>query len=333
VEVRAISLSVCLFQPDAASTVNAVIAAERAGLDAVWLPAVPMSFDPLTLLGTIAACTNRIAIGTGIVPTYPRHPATLVSQVLALAPFARDRLRIGIGNSHPFIIEGMLGVPFHPPLAHLREYVAVMRGLLEQGRVGFEGEFFRVHGELASPPVPVPIAVSALRAGMFRLAGEISDGAIAAWCPVPYLLGTALPELARGAQKAGRPRPPLIANVPIVWSSDGDAVRATAREALGMYLVAPAYVQMFQSAGFAIPDSRVPPDALIDSLFVWGTPAQIADRLRAIQRAGVDELMVTLHPASDPEKELDQAFKALGELCAEFRTAAARSARTPGGRP
>src|SRR5512136_1433718 len=110
-EVREISLSVAVFQPDVASTVNAVIAAERAGIDAVWLPAVPMSFDPLTLLGTIAASTRRIALGTGIVPTYPRHPAVLVSQVLAVAPFARDRLRIGIGNSHPFIVEGMLGIP------------------------------------------------------------------------------------------------------------------------------------------------------------------------------------------------------------------------------
>ena len=318
--MREISLSVCVFQPDAASTVSAVIAADRAGIDAVWLPAVPMSFDPLTLLGTIAASTRRIAIGTGIVPTYPRHPAVLVSQVLAIAPFARDRLRIGIGNSHPFIVEGMLGIPFHPPLDHLREYVAVVRDLLERGHTDFEGKYYRVHAELAGRPTPVPLAVSALRARMFRLAGEIADGALAAWCPVPYLLGTALPELERGARAAGRRRPPLVGNVPIVWSSDGTAVRAAARAALGMYLVAPAYVEMFRAAGFPIPDSRVPPDALIDSLFVWGTPAQIADRLRAIHRAGVDELMVTLHPASEPEKELEEAFKALGQLCAELRT-------------
>jgi probable F420-dependent oxidoreductase len=318
--VRAISLSVAVFQPDAASTVNAVIAAERAGIDAVWLPAVPMAFDPLTLLGTIAASTNRIAIGTGIVPTYPRHPAVLVSQVLAIAPFARDRLRIGIGNSHPFIVEGMLGLPFHPPLAHLREYVAVVRDLLERGRTDFEGKYFRVHAALAAPPTPVPLAISALRARMFRLAGEISDGALAAWCPIPYLLGTALPELERGARAAGRPRPPLVGNVPVVWSADGAAVRATARAALGMYLVAPAYVEMFRAAGFALPDGGVPPDALVDALFVWGTPAQIADRLRAIHRAGVDELMVTLHPTTEPEKELEAAFKALGGLCAELRT-------------
>jgi alkanesulfonate monooxygenase SsuD/methylene tetrahydromethanopterin reductase-like flavin-dependent oxidoreductase (luciferase family) len=317
--VREVSLSIAVFQPDAASTVSAVIQAERAGIDAVWLPAVPMAFDPLTLLGPIATSTNRIVIGTGIVPTYPRHPATLVSQVLSVAPFARDRLRVGLGSSHPFIVEGMLGLPFHPPLAHLREYLAVVRGLLEQGQIDFSGKYFRVRAALAAPPLRVPLPISALRARMFRLAGEISDGAIAAWCPIPYLLGTALPELARGARAARRPRPPLIANVPIVWSSDGAAVRAAGRAALGMYLIAPAYVEMFESAGFAIPDDRVPPDALIDALFVWGTPAQIADRLRAIRRAGVDELMVTLHPASDPEKEFAEALHTLGGLCRELR--------------
>jgi len=323
--VREISLGVAVFEPDAASTLNTVIRAERAGIDAVWLPTVPMAFDPMTLLGTIAACTNRIAIGTGIVPTYPRHPAVLVSQVLAVAPFARDRLRIGIGSSHPFIVAGMLGVPFEPPVAHLREYVAVMRGLLEQGKVDFDGKYYRVHAQLAGAPTRVPIPISALRARMFRLAGEIADGAVAAWCPIPYLLGTALPELERGARAAGRRRPPLVANVPVVWSSDGAAVRAAARAALGMYLIAPAYVEMFQAAGFAIPDSRVPPDSLIDSLFVWGSAAQIADRLRAIRRAGVDELMVTLHPASDPEKELAEAFHTLGALCHELRSSAPRT--------
>jgi probable F420-dependent oxidoreductase len=324
--VRAISLSVSVFQPDAASTVNAVLAAERAGIEAVWLPAVPMSFDPLTLLGHLTAITSRVVLGTGIVPTYPRHPATLVAQVLALAPFARDRLRVGLGTSHPFIVAGMLGLDFSPPIAHMREYVAVARELLESGKSRFSGRFFRVNAELAGAPLRVPLPISALRPRMFRLAGEIADGALSAWCPVPYLLGTALPELERGARAAGRPRPPLVANVPVVWSTDGAAVRAAARAALGMYLVAPAYAEMFRAAGFAIPDDRVPPDPLIDALFVWGTPQEIADRLREIRRAGIDELMVTLHPAADPAKEMGDAFQLLGQLSVEFR---AQSARPP----
>jgi alkanesulfonate monooxygenase SsuD/methylene tetrahydromethanopterin reductase-like flavin-dependent oxidoreductase (luciferase family) len=317
--VREISLSVAVFQPDPASTVQTAIAAEQAGIDALWFPAVPMGFEPLTLLGTIAARTDRIVIGTGIVPTYPRHPALLVSQVLSIAPFARDRLRIGVGSSHPFIIEGMLGIPFHPPIAHLREYLGVARGLLEAGKVELNGQYFSVRAQLAGPPTPIPLGVSALRARMFRLAGELADAALSGWCPIPYLLGTALPEMARGARTAGRPRPPLVAHVPVIWSTDGAAVREAARAALGLYLMAPAYAEMFQAAGFAIPPSRVPPDALIDALFVWGTPQQIGDRLRAVRRAGIEELMVTLHPAREPEKELAEALGALGTLNPDLR--------------
>lgn len=317
--MQAIGLSVTLFRPDPLSALQVVVEAERAGIDAIWLPAVPMSFDPLTLLAAAAVRTERIVLGTGIVPTYPRHPAALVSQALAVAALAPDRLRLGLGVSHPFIIAGLLGLPFHPPIPHLREYVTVVRGLLERGQVDFEGAYFKVHAQLAAPPTPLPIPISALRPRMFELAGEISDGAIAAWCPIPYLIEKALPALARGARAAGRARPPLIANVPIVMSEDRNAVRAAAREALGMYLIAPAYADMFRLAGFAIPADLVPPDPLIDALFAWGTPARVAERLRAVKRAGVDEVMITIHPARDPVKETAAAFEMLGSLCAELR--------------
>lgn len=317
--MQPIGLSVTLFRPEPEAALQAIVDAERAGVDSIWLPTVPMSFDPLTLLAAAATRTERIVLGTGIVPTYPRHPAALVSQALAVAALAPDRLRLGVGVSHPFIITGQLGLPFQPPIEHLREYVTVMRGLLEQGRCDFDGRYYSVHAQLAAPPTPLPIPVSALRPRMFRLAGEISDGAIAAWCPVPYLLEKALPELARGAREAGRPRPPLIANVPIILCDDREAAFAAAREALGMYLIAPAYVAMFEAAGFSIPADRVPPDALIDALFAWGTPARIAGRLREVKRAGIDELMITIHPARDPAKETEAAFELLGALCPELR--------------
>jgi F420-dependent oxidoreductase-like protein len=308
-----------LFRPEPLAALDAVIAAERSGIDAIWLPSVPMSFDPLTLLAAAATRTERIVLGTGIVVSHGRHPATLVSQALAVAALAPDRLRLGVGTSHPFIVSGMLGLDFPPPLAHLREYVAVLRQLLERGAADFDGRFFRVHAPLAAPPTPLPIPISALRARMFRLAGEISDGAIAAWCPIPYLLEVALPELAQGARSAGRPRPPLVANVPVVVHRDRARVRAAAREALGLYLTAPAYVEMFRAAGFAIPDDRVPPDALIDALFASGSPDEIAERLIAVRDAGVDEVMVTLHPAEDPVKETAAGFELLGAVCAELR--------------
>ena len=310
--MREISLSVAVFQPDAASTVQIAIAAERAGIDAVWLPAVPMAFDPLTLLGHDRRAHDRIAIGTGIVPTYPRHPALLVSQILAVAPFARDRLRIGVGISHPVHHRGDAG--HSRSIRRSRTCASTWRSCAvcsSTGKVEFSGRYFNVRAQLAAPPD------SACRSRSRRCAracsGSRARSPTARSAPgarSPTCSGTALPELARGARAAGRPRPPLVAQR--ARSCGAPTVRRCARprgRRSACTCIAPAYVEMFRAAGFAIPPSRVPPDALIDALFVWGTPQQIADRLRAIRRAGVDELMVTLHPAREPEKEIAEALR------------------------
>jgi alkanesulfonate monooxygenase SsuD/methylene tetrahydromethanopterin reductase-like flavin-dependent oxidoreductase (luciferase family) len=317
--VRDISLSVAVFAPDPDAAMRAAIAADRAGIDAFWLPTLPLSFDPLTLMSALADRTDRIAIGPGIVPTYPRHPATLVGQILSVLPFAGERLRVGLGSSHPFIISGMLGLAFESPVAHLREYLSVVRSLLERGRVDLDGRFYRMHAPLAAAPAKVPLPISALRAPMFRLAGEIADGAISAWCPIPYLLQTALPAMERGARAAGRTRPPLVAHVPVIWSSERSETRAAARAALDMPRGVPAYSAVFEASGFPVAADGSFAEGLIDELFVHGSETQIAERLRSILAAGVDELMLTFYPARDAQKESEAAFVALGGLCNDLR--------------
>src|SRR5690606_26750398 len=116
------------------------------------------------------------------------------------------------------------------PLEHLREYLAVLRGLLWEGAIDFSGTHFRARARLPDgvEPPRTPLPISALRAGAFRLAGEIADGAISWVCPVPYLVNTARPALEEGAKAAGRPTPPLIGHVPVALSEDREAVRAAA---------------------------------------------------------------------------------------------------------
>jgi alkanesulfonate monooxygenase SsuD/methylene tetrahydromethanopterin reductase-like flavin-dependent oxidoreductase (luciferase family) len=74
---------------------------------------------------------------------------------------------------------------------------------------------------------------------------------------------------------------------------------------------------MFEAAGFPLNADGTMPDALIDELFVYGDAARIATRLRAIQSAGVDELMITIHPAADPAAEETAVLKLLGALSKE----------------
>src|SRR3954468_13078269 len=206
---------------NAMSLIERVVEAERRGVPATWSTAGGPTADPVTGYAAAAAATDRIGLGTAVVPTYPRHPVTLASQAITIADLAPGRLRLGIGPSHKPIIEAAYGWPMGKPLVHLREYVTVLRTLLWEGSVDFSGEYFTVKTDLPADVTPpkVPIPISALRPNAFRLAGEIADGAISWVTPVDYLEQTALPAMQAGADAAGHPRPPLIAHVPVMVST------------------------------------------------------------------------------------------------------------------
>lgn len=292
-------------RPDPIAILAAIKAAEERGVSAVWSTVGGAAPDAVTLFAAAAVQTSRITLGTSIVPTYPRHPAMLASQAIAVAGLAPGRFRLGVGPSHRPTIEGAFGLPMGKPLDHLREYVNVLRDLLWTGRTDFAGTYFTVRLEIPatiSPP-RVPIMISALRSNAFRLAGEIADGAISWICPVPYLIGTALPALRAGAEAAHRPAPPLVGHVPVAMSADREAVREAARAQFAMYGRLPFYAGMFADAGFPVGEGGTLSDALLDSLIVAGEPDAIRARLEEIQAAGVDELIVTVVPVRDAEAE------------------------------
>lgn len=291
--------------PNAAVTLDAIVRADERGLPAVWSTVGGTNPDAVSLFAAAAAKTSKIGLGTAIVPTYPRHPFVLASQALVIEAISPGRLRLGIGPSHRPTIEGMFGIQMGKPLEHLREYLAILRGLLWEGAVDFKGSYFTVKAELPAGVAPpkTPLPISALRAGAFRLAGEIADGAISWVCPIPYLVNTAKPAMIEGAKAAGRPTPPLIGHVPVALGMDKAAVRAAARPQLANYARLPFYRGMFEDAGFPIPADAVMPDALLDELVVSGTPDEIAARLHQIQDAGVDELLVMRVTVSDEAAE------------------------------
>jgi F420-dependent oxidoreductase-like protein len=292
-------------RPNPAATLAAIERAEAGGLDTVWSTVGGVAPDAVTLFAAAAVRTTRITLGTSIVPTYPRHPAALASQALAIAGLAPGRFRLGIGPSHRPTIEGALGIPMGTPLDHLREYLTVLRDLLWDGRTAFAGTYYNVRLELPPTITPprTPLLISALRANAFRQAGEIADGAISWVCPVPYLVGTALPAMRAGAEAANRPIPTLVGHVPVAMSTDRHAVREAARAQLGMYGRLPFYARMFADADFSVAADGAMPDALLDSLVVAGTPETVRARLEAIQAAGVDELIVTHVPVADGDDE------------------------------
>src|SRR5215470_7690205 len=128
--------------------VNEVLAiierAEHLGIQAAWMTTGGVRLDSLTTFAAAALRTQHIFLGTSIVPTFPRHPLVMAQQAQVVAQLAPGRFRLGIGPSHRPTIEAM-GIPFSSPLGHLREYLRILKALLQQGRVDMDGTYYKAH--------------------------------------------------------------------------------------------------------------------------------------------------------------------------------------------
>src|SRR5665213_10804 len=100
--------------------------AEEAGLASVWVPQIPDDFDALTAATVIGVHTTRIEIGTAVVPVQPRHPIALAHQALSTQAVCEGRLTLGLGVSHHWIIDEMLGLPYGRPVPTMRAYLDVL---------------------------------------------------------------------------------------------------------------------------------------------------------------------------------------------------------------
>ncbi len=306
-------IGVSLMGADAPSLVAAIEAADAAGIAQVWTTQTPVSFDALTLFAAAMERTSAVRFGTSIVPTYPRHPLALAQQAATVAALGPGRLRLGVGPSHRPVIEHVYGIEMESPLAHLREYVAILRAALWEDAVDHAGRFLTARVTVQNQP-RVPILISALSEGAFRLAGEIADGAISWNCPAAYLLDSALPALRAGAESAGRDAPPLVAHAWVALGTDTAAIREAARQRINGYGRLPFYAAMFAAAGFPVDADGNVSDALLDDLVVFGEDAAVAARLREMLDAGLDELLLTLIPLADEAADRDRLFRLVGRL-------------------
>ena len=266
--------------------------AEGLGVSAAWLTTGGARPDGLTIFGAAAVKTSRILLGTSIVPTWPRHPIAVAQQVQVLHQLSGGRFRLGVGPSHRDGMIHSFGVNFRAPLSHLREYVRILKSLLQQGEVDFEGRFYTARGEIDAP-IDVPVMASALRRRSYELCGEEADGAISWVCPSAYLRDFALPAMTAAAQRVGRPTPPLISHAIVAVDEDADAVRRAVREQMGLYVTLPFYAQMFVDAGFPEAKSGEWSDGMIDSVTIHGSAEEVATGVRRLLSYGVTEIIAS----------------------------------------
>ena len=133
---------------DVAERLHRISDAERDGFDSYWLPQ-HFGADMLTVIAMAGMQTHRIELGTAVVPTYPRHPVALAQQALTAQVAVGGRLTLGIGVSHGSTIEDWLGLPYAHPARHIEEYLSVLRPLLRESGVDFQGTGVSGHGRAA----------------------------------------------------------------------------------------------------------------------------------------------------------------------------------------
>jgi F420-dependent oxidoreductase-like protein len=294
--------------------VSRVIETEEAGITQVWVGTGPVTNpDLLIRLAAAAARTRQIKLGTAIIPISTRHPVFLAQQALAFDLEAPGRLLLGVGPGAPQMATQVYQREIEPPLAYLREYLQVLRPALHEGEVHHKGRFFTTDVKLPAT-AQIPLLVSALGPGAFRLAAEIADGAVPFLCPISYLLDTALPTMSTAAAAAGRPRPKLVAHVSLALSEDRAAVFQAVRRTLGFFGTLPSYRRMFQAAGFSEEEIRPAADRLIEQLVISGSESRIKDRLLELLATDIDELMLSFIGIADAGQESARLTRLLGLL-------------------
>ncbi len=259
---------------DGAGLAAMVQGAEALGCSHFWYPE-STGYESLSLAGHLLAQSSRIAVGSSIANIYARDPVTARNGRRTLADFSGERFVLGLGVSHPPLVETLRGHRYAGPVATMRRY---LEGIAADGP------------PLDDPDRPVVIA--ALGPRMLELAAECCRGAI------PYNVTPEHTERARAALGPGRW---LAVEQKICLLEDAEAARAAARKELARYMTLDNYRNNWLRTGFSTEDmENGGSDRLMDAMVARGSAEAVAERLRAHFDAGADQVCIQPIAAAGP---------------------------------
>ena len=302
---------------------------EAAGLDMVWV-AEAYGFDAVSLMGYLAAVTERLEIGAAILPIYTRTPTLLAMTAAGVDALSDGRCVLGLGASGPQVIEGWHGVPYTQPVSRTREIIEICRKVWTRERLTHEGRSYTLPlppGQgtgLGKPlkliPTPVrdrvPIYVASLGPRNVQMTAEMADG----WLPIFYL-----PEkvdevwgsdLAAGAAKRPTELGPLevVAGGLLAVGDDATSLRDLARPMLALYVGGMGargrnfYNDLARRFGYEAEAEKIQdlyldghkdeaaaavPPGLLEAATICGPEGYVRDRIAAYKDTGVTVLNVT----------------------------------------
>lgn len=302
--------------------------ADRLGYASVWV-AEAYGSDSVTVLSWLAAQTERIGLGAGVMQIPARTPAMTAMTAATLDTLSGGRFLLGLGVSGPQVSEGWHGVRFAQPLGRTREYVDIVRTALRREKVEYAGKHFTVPlpdgpGKALRltihPPRPdLPVYLAAVGPKNLALAGEIADGWLGVFVSPEHCADQmATLRDARAAAGKGTPEDPMagfdvVASVPVVVTDDLEQARAAVAPYTALYIGGMGsreqnfYNRLARSMGFDDAADEIqelylagrPRDAadavpmeLADATALLGPPARIAERVGRYADAGVTTLSV-----------------------------------------
>ena len=271
----------------------------------------PWSLDGLIAVALAGQVTERIELGTAVMPTYPRHPITMAQAALSAQAATKGRTLLGIGPSHPVVIERMHGLAYTKPARHTGEYVEVLKAAFRgTGSIDHQGEFFQIGALLEVPGgSDMPVLVAALAPRMLRMAGALADGTITYWANEQAIAEHVLPTIAGAAADAGRPAPRVVSGIPIAVVRDVDAAKERAAKLFAGYNGIPAY-QRIRAAG-GLPD--------LPDIAIIGDEKTVAARLRAYADAGATDIAASvLGLDEDRDASAQHTLQVLADLIPEL---------------
>ncbi|MFF1356096.1 LLM class F420-dependent oxidoreductase [Streptomyces sp. NPDC058297] len=302
-------------------------ALESAGLDAVWV-AEAYGFDSPTIMGYLAARTERMKIGAAILNVYSRTPALIAQTAAGLDAVSGGRAIIGLGASGPQVVEGWHGKAYDKPLGRTRETIELTRRILRREVIDHHGitdmplpaekggRLGKPLKILAKPVRPeVPLYVASLGPANVRMTAEIADG----WLPTLFIPEKAQQvwgtPLAEGAAKRAPELGPLqiVAGGLLAIGEDAAAARDLARPNIALYVggmgavgknfyndLAVAYgyekeaklIQELYLSGKKKEAEAAVPDEFCELMSLCGPESYVRERVEAFRAAGVTMLNV-----------------------------------------
>ena len=302
--------------------------AESLGYSSVWV-AEAWGSDAVSVLSWIAARTEKITVGSGILQMPARTPAMTAMTAVTLNELSGGRFLLGLGLSGPQVVEGWHGVAYGRPLGRTREYVSIVRTaiarkhpLVHKGRhyeIPYRGEDSTGLGKplrlMTHPKHSVPIYLAAIGPKNVALTAEIADG----WLPIFYSPERAgevyEPLLAAGFAKSGETgkadRFDTVASLQAILTDDVESARLRVKPMLALYIggmgargrnfyndlacrygyeAAANQIQDLFLEGKRMEAAMAVPNALVDELSLLGTREMIRDRLEAWRESSVTTL-------------------------------------------